>query len=44
VEVQVRDLASAEELLRQELALERRRSSSGGGCLSLPCVGPAPRI
>jgi hypothetical protein len=38
VEVQVRDLSSAEELLRQELAMERRRSS-GSGCFG-PCLNP----
>lgn len=43
VEIQVKDLSTAEELLRQELAVERRRSSAGG-CFSIPCANPAVRL
>lgn len=40
VEIQVKDLATAEATLRQELAA---RHSSGGGCMSLPCVAPSAK-
>jgi hypothetical protein len=43
VEVQVKDLATAEHVLRQELEMERRRSSAGG-CMGLPCVNPSVKI
>jgi hypothetical protein len=43
VEIQVKDLATAEQVLRQELAEERRRSSSGAGCISMPCMNPAAK-
>ena len=43
VEIQVKDLATAEQQLRLELAEQRRHSSSGGSCISLPCMNPTPR-
>lgn len=41
VEIQVKDLATAEASLRQELA--HRHSSGGGGLACMPCMNPAAK-